>query len=80
MHDWDFDITFCNGETTKKVCPVRDTCKRYWTEKHTGEAERLGLKYHSFFLWDNPDEITDKGCKYYWEKPNNEANRNEQSA
>lgn len=74
----DFDITFCrgkveytdtHGDTDVQVsldCPVKKSCKRYWTEKHAEKAIRTGNIYNSFFMLTDPNVLTDKGCDNYW--------------
>lgn len=72
----DFDITFCKGEAnfsqngveTKTICPVRDKCHRFWTEEHKKESQRLGMKYHSFFMLTDQNSITDTGCDNFWKE------------
>ena len=72
----DFDITFCNGKVDfsengvmkTKECPMREKCHRFWTETHTKEAERLRMRYHSFFMLTDPNDITENGCKNFWSK------------
>lgn len=71
-----FDITFCNGEAhflengieAALACPVKEKCYRFWTQTHAKESKRLGLRYHSFFMLTNPNDLTDKGCSHFWEK------------
>ena len=72
----DFDITFCNGKTQyekdgvtiTKECPVRDRCRRFWTENHAKECVRLGCIYNSFFMLTGEDTIGENGCDDFWEK------------
>lgn len=72
----DFDITFCKGELqyaengTEVImaCPVKERCHRYWSKETQKEADRLGMRYLSFFLLTDPNLITDKGCESFWEE------------
>lgn len=65
-----FDMTFCrgvvefeqNGILATMTCPVRDKCRRFWTEAHAEKATETGNIYNSFYLLTDPNDLTDAGC------------------
>ena len=69
-----WDISFCRGKAEGEKdgvnvvidCPMKNKCHRFWTEWHTQEALKTNDVYHSFIM-PSIDNITDKGCDYFWE-------------
>lgn len=82
MNIYDFDITFCKGEiplnsnnkSATKVCPIRDKCRRYWTDNYQKEANRLKLRYFSFVVPDGTFmslvDLKNNNCSLFWENKN----------
>ena len=73
MSSVDFNITLCIGGHTDETvpdCPVREQCKRLWTQEHTNAAREQGINIleQKVYVPISPSSITENGCEYFLER------------